>query len=98
MDSNGYPDDTEIETIRTWATDYNALMEYVRELWKYAKEGFWTKTIDDEGDITYVIATGGWSGNESIIEALEENMMFWLMTWQMSRRGGQFTFVVNKGA
>lgn len=92
MDSDGYPEEHELQTIREWTGDYPALMAYVRERWYYAEYG-WRIHHDGEPD-WYSVSTCGWSGNESLIEAMEANRMFWLMTWQSSRRGGHYEFKV----
>ena len=39
--------------------------------------------------------TGGWSGNEEIIDALGRNKMFWMLYWQKSERGGHYWFKGN---
>lgn len=39
--------------------------------------------------------TGGWSGNEEIIKALQGNKLFWLMWWQKTERGGHYTFEID---
>jgi hypothetical protein len=44
-----------------------------------------------EGEVV-TAHTGGWSGNEDIIEAMMENVLLWLAVWQRSERGGHFTF------
>lgn len=93
MDPDGYPDDTELQRIAEWPyTDFPALMEYVRERWKYAEDGYWTK----DGTATYLVSTAGWSGNESIIGALQDNQMFWIMCWYRSERGGHYKFKLPK--
>lgn len=38
------------------------------------------------------LSTGGWSGNEDIIGAMEKNTVFWMTYWVQSRRGGHFIF------
>ena len=62
-------------------------MEYIKPLWNYADCGYW----NFENDI-YSISTGGWSGNEDIIANMQENIVWWMMHWQSSRRGGHYTF------
>ncbi len=90
--TDNYPDDDELEKIINWKPDDKAfkdLMEYVYELWHLKKWGF-----KQEGN-TYYISTGGWSGNESIIDALtENNFMFWVVCWQSSKRGGHYVFEI----
>jgi hypothetical protein len=44
------------------------------------------------------ISTGGWSGNESLIEALQRNHIFWSLCWMKSERGGHFVFEVPKAS
>jgi len=41
-------------------------------------------------------ATGGWSGNESVITALRRNRLAWLTTWRLSARGGLYIFEYPK--
>lgn len=90
MNSDGYPEEHELEKIWEWPyTDPRGLMEYVEELWTYPD--YWKQ----DGD-KYTISTGGWSGNEDLIEAMEENIMFWLACWESSRRGGHFEFTVKE--
>ena len=87
---NGYPDENELKKIENWDYhDFEGLMEYVRDLWKY--KHYFTKKI---GGI-YQLSTGSWSGNESIIDALQQNKMFWSWCWESSRRGGRFEFKIR---
>jgi len=98
MDANGYPDDLELARIQAWPReDYRGLMEFVHSLWRFtadkdyrdlAKEWGWTQGLEDR----YQLSTGGWSGNESIIGALQLNTLFWLKCWQQSSRGGHYVF------
>ncbi len=90
MDPEGYPDEDDLRRVREWPLDAPcALMEFLRSRWRYADCGFWTQ----EGD-TFSISTGGWSGNESLLSALEQNLPFWGMCWVSSRRGGHYVFTV----
>lgn len=86
FDRDGYPTDETLDAIKAWPyTDLNGLMAFVCEAW--SEYGSWHEWCD-----VIRIATGGWSGNESIIDALLENHMAWTLLWHSSRRGGGYTF------
>lgn len=85
-DPSGYPTAEDLERIKAWpAHDCRGLVDYMRGLWWNAEWGF------RESGATLQLSTGGWSGNESIIEALEQST-FWILRWQSSRRGGHYEF------
>lgn len=90
MDTAGYPDDQELARIQAWPhDDFRGLMEFVHSLWHNTEWG-WT-----QGRYTsYHLSTGGWSGNESLIGALQLNTMFWLTCWEKSSKGGHYEFLV----
>lgn len=90
MDNDGYPDEDELSAIRAWPCyDFLALLQFVRELWKYSDCGYWAQ----DGN-KFRISTAGWSGNEDLIGAMRENFAFWSMCWQSFRRGGHYEFEV----
>jgi len=93
MDSNGYPDEHELETMREWPMEkgYQDLMEYIEPKWQYGDIGYFAK----KGNV-YKLSTAGWSGNEDIIQALQENLTFWGCCWLSSRRGGHHEFRINR--
>jgi hypothetical protein len=75
LDEDGYPTDEALQRITDWPyQDVAAMLQFVRGLWSYPN--FWTQ----EGD-KLSISTGGWSGNESLIDAMSKNDMFWVMCW-----------------
>ena len=90
-----YPTDFELKKIQKW--DYKKfikLMEYVETLWAYPEWGFMRSY---EGTAQFIaLSTAGWSGNEEIIGALQENGIFWSLCWESSRRGGHYLFKVNE--
>ena len=90
MSDYEYPTDEELKRIKEWDGHHQELMGYVKSLWKYAD---WEhlKAWSQDGH-TYEISTGGWSGNENIIEVLESNFVFWTMSWIQSRVGGHYIF------
>lgn len=93
MDEDGYPDDWELQDIRDAAAfeavDACDLLERVRGLWHWPNFA----TVTQDGDrLQHEFCTGGWSGNESLIQALRDNTMFWLRWWRLSERGGRYVF------
>lgn len=106
MDDEGYPTEEELAKVREWPyTDCLGLMAYLKERWYAAEMGYWSEADLghwDDGDYVpaserqFLISTAGWSGNESFIEAMEANRMFWTLCWYYSRRGGHYEFRVKK--
>lgn len=91
--SDEYPTIAELRRVRAWPLEdgFDALLEYVRGLWWMPDWG-WRQT-----QRRYYISTGGWSGNEDLITALEENRsLFWVICWVSSRRGGHYEFEVPR--
>lgn len=90
-----YPSDEDLETIEKWPlngyADYVALAEYVVRLWHYGEP--WAKLTGKKVK-TLKLSTGGWSGNESILTALEKNFMFGMLCWQKSERGGHHIYKI----
>ena len=83
-----YPTDEELDEITKWDyKDFKGLMDYVSTLWN------WPNYFKKEGN-KFTLVTGGWSGNESIISALQDNRMFWTMCWYSSQRGGLYVFEI----
>jgi len=90
FDRDGYPTEETLRAIREWShRDMRGLMEFVCGAWEYPDYAKLT-----EGCMELV--TGGWSGNESLIGALQENRMFWMMCWLKSERGGHYWFELPK--
>jgi hypothetical protein len=88
-----YPTDAALAKIVAWPyTDLRGLFDFVHGIWYLADWG-WSEPEPGH----FEISTAGWSGNESIIEALMNNTMFWLTCWQESRRGGHYKFEIPAG-
>lgn len=96
MTRDGYPEEHELRYIEEYDLIKNSavtLIEYVRDLWKY--EDYFTAEEDGEGLLKLEMHTGGWSGNEDIIEALRKNPLFFALYWQSTFRGGHYYFEVE---
>ena len=90
VDQDGYPDEASLEAI----TKFDMIEQSAAgKLWKLIKENWhwpdwgWT----EDSNLTH-ISTGGWSGNESVITAMEQNFLFWSLQFVSRRTGGHYTF------
>lgn len=99
FDSAGYPTDDTLEEIENWeiktAQDAIDLMEYVGQAWYYPHywrvERGWFNA-QGKKEVHYIFSTGGWSGNESLVGAMEQNLMLNILgpwSWQ---RGGHYEY------
>lgn len=82
MDNEGYPEQHELDAIKNWdIKDVFALIVYIKERWTYDTiQMQWGKDKLFKMPVLFLeMHTIGWSGNESIINALLENKMFHLM-------------------
>ncbi len=91
-----YPTEEELSKIRDWDIVENGiegLIEFIQARWEFAN---YDMGYFQWNGMELELHTGGWSGNESIIDALESNRLFWMMYWQKSERGGHFYFKMPK--
>ena len=97
VDKYGYPTKKELKTIIEWEINSNkdvcALIEHIRAMWQYADVGYFE--LKGKHVLHLRLSTGGWSGNEDIINALQKNYVFWLLYWQKSKRGGHYWFRIS---
>ncbi len=90
LDDDGYPTEETLAHIRKWpVTDLHGLFDYISWAWCYPQ--FWEEEAVP-GFRMIQCSTGGWSGNEDLIGALQENSVAWLLSWYQSTRGGHFVF------
>jgi len=98
--ADGYPTLTALAKIENWPMGTVApLAEYVCSLWNSTYGIASIERIVEPGDdqvIKVVLTTGGWSGNEDILDVLRRSMghTFWLAYWYQSQRGGRHEFRV----
>lgn len=89
---NEHPTESDLDQITTWQTaegkHFHDLFDFIRSVWWCPDWGF----NFDEKTATYHLSTGGWSGNEDIIEATQKNFIFWSLWWESTRRGGHYVF------
>lgn len=98
FDDDGYPTDATLAVLEAWP-DANGALQFMRAAWH------WPEAVRDdlsahEGQVVHAepedrylrFATGGWSGNDSLIAALRQNHMAWALTWCLTARGGLHIF------
>ena len=102
-DKDGYPTKEELNKIKDWSLDSLiedplSLIRYIGKLWFYPDRIVIQETEDpimNRKEYSLYLSTGGWSGNESIIEALAKNI-FWQMYWVKTEVGGHYWFKIFK--
>ena len=92
-----YPTEDDLKSISEWdyKSGYGELGKFVIEIWNYDDYATLSEKRKDDVEDEYVelrLITGGWSGNESIVNALMDNMMFRMLCWNSSHRGGLHIF------
>jgi hypothetical protein len=100
QDDDGYPTEEAIERVRKFKGQPEELLALVRTGWHYGDWGWHEESACDDDSLNrsvhrYYLHTGGWSGNESLISAMENNFQFWMVVWVQSRRGGHYIFEVR---
>jgi hypothetical protein len=104
--SDDYPTDEELERLEKWPyQDAAGALEFAASLWHWPD---WvTRDISaheaavlhaNQEDRFMRFATGGWSGNESIIGALRDNHMVSALTWRLTARGGLHIYQLPRAA
>lgn len=101
MTEDNYPEAHELEQIKKWDfKDFTNLLNFIQDIWAYADMGYfkrrWTKDKWSGKPILEVeLHTGGWSGNEDIINALLENKHFSMCWYSKWEKGGHYYFEIN---
>ena len=97
FDEDGYPTDETLAAIENWPyQDIAGCLDFCRRAWHWG-EAWANEDISaheaavvhaEKGERYARFATGGWSGNESIVNALDTNYMIHALAWRLSARGG----------
>jgi len=100
LDEDGYPTEQCLEIISNWHwSDPKGWFAFIKEYWNMPAFGWREDDVPHEFRKDKIvhqfrISTGGWSGNESIIHAMQKNQMMWHFNWVQSRRGGHYIFEI----
>lgn len=98
-----YPTEEDLKFIREFKAlerPVMELVEYIERIWHYGDWGFKLLKHGQEdilGKPTWRLElhTGGWSGNESIIETLMQTD-WWKLCWERQSRGGHYLVEIPK--
>lgn len=95
IDEDGYPTDEALDYLQNFHGSASEMVDFVRSLMHNGAskvEDF----VDDFGreEQRLTLVTGGWSGCESVIGALQGTMFHFLL-WESSHRGGKHTFTFS---
>lgn len=104
FNEDGYPTEKTLRLLKKWPyQDARGALEFMRAAWSYPERATAELTTAEKSVVGqepgyeyFRFSTGGWSGNEDLIGALQENVMVWNLTWQLSARGGLYVFNVSK--
>jgi len=105
MDEDGYPTEAALQIVENWHwADVKGWFDFIKSIWHLESWGWHEGEADHEYRnnvkvYRYNLSTAGWSGNESIIQAMKkcDNGMMWYMYWVSSRRGGHYVFEIELG-
>ena len=88
-----YPTKLILKTIEKWEILKKGiipLINLIEENWQFADVGYF-KFEKNKNKFKLELHTGGWSGNEDIINSLTKNI-FWTVYWIKTERGGHYYF------
>lgn len=105
FDEDGYPSDEMVANlslveVKTW-DDCEVILEALQHNWR------WPSYFEraprrrrHAGDLRptrlWRVSTGGWSGHEALLGALERNFMFWVLAYRSHTRGGHYVFATER--
>ena len=96
LDENNYPDEKSLEEIKTWDLLSHGVDDFLDLI---EDNTYWADRQTERSGknvIHYVYHTGGWSGNEDVIQAMRQNYLFWAISWEKSTRGGHYYFKIKR--
>lgn len=84
-----YPTSYQLRAIKKWeGMNFLEFIELVSSAWNH----HYGLMRQEKTKTNYYFATGGWSGNEEVIEAMRENKLFWYTCFYQHRTGGAYWF------
>lgn len=106
MDDEGYPTDETCELVKNYSGPVLEFFAELHKAWHLASWGWheengfqcgWRRRKENKVR-RFHISTAGWSGNESLIDAMQQNYFLWHFSWVQERVGGHYIFEVKPDA
>lgn len=102
LDAEGYPTEEYLEFIRNFhprEIPYSVFLAVLQDGWNFSEWGF-VLHRKYRNIQKLVLHTGGWSGNEEIIEAIKSNIFLthFTMKYCMWKIGGHYYFEIKTDA
>lgn len=100
FDKYGDPTNETLEAIEKWQPDFEAsdqwagLIDFVKRAWNL-DYGALREECGEEGKALLCFVTGGWSPNETVLGAMDRNLLFHAVRWHSSYRGGLVKYVLT---
>ena len=102
FDANGDPTDHTLQLITDWPyDDLPAMIGFARRCFndhygKWEIKRMVDTDIREDIPKALRIVTGGWSTNESVVQAMLQNRIFDALCWVLSARGGLHVFDLGR--
>lgn len=94
LDEDGYPTEGALGLLSDWPwADPVGWLALAEQLWSYPER--FVRTEHPEY-VEYRMSTGGWSGNEGVLAAMQKNAVLWGTCWDESTRGGHTVFRLKR--
>ncbi len=104
LDEDGYPTEATLKRLETWPlSDSEGALRFMGSLWHFDGWGYSERLLEAEREVIraedtdkcFRFATGGWSGNESLISAYKNNLLLNAFTWRLTASGGLHIFSIR---
>lgn len=98
LDEDGYPTDKVLDLFMSYEfkckADVDRFLEILEGVWYSGSDGY--KRIKTEFDDLLMLHTFGWSGNEEVIVALQNNFIFWGIAFNAHFTGGHYYLNIKR--
>ena len=95
LDADNYPDEASLKQIREYDLLEQPFSGLLQLLWENTNWADRQIFMRGKHVIHLTYSTGGWSGNENVVDALRANILFWGLCWERTDAGGHYYFRID---